>query len=177
MCSAARLLGVVVVALAGGAILWSPLGVLTIRVLRPASTIMQACRVGTDSQVRLGYLHSVEKTPVEGRFSVGADHMLLAVETRFVSTGTGLPDTAVSRTRRDGHWLVVDEERHPLPALRFYLHTDNQTRLSVDGQAVDLGAFDSANLLRIGVESVPRWRWWVWTTTGRAWGPEAEPSS
>jgi hypothetical protein len=176
MCRATRVLGVIVVALAVGAILWSPLGVLTIRVLRPASTNMQACRVETDTEVRIGYVHSVEKTPVEGRFSVGADRMLLAVETRFISTGTGLPDTAGSRTRRDGRWLVVDEERRPLAALRFYLHTDNQTRLSVAGQAVDLGAFDSANLLRIGVETIPRWRWWVWTTTGRAWGPEAEPS-
>ncbi len=167
-------LGVIAIVLAATAMVFGPVSVLTVRVLRPASAVMQACRADSGADVRLGYRHSVERTPVEGRFAVSADRTLLALETRFTSTGTGLPNTAASRTRRDGGWLVVDEERRPMASLRFYLLAENQTRLSVDGRSVDLGRFTSGNLLHIGVESAPRWRWWLWTAIGWPWGLTVE---
>lgn len=170
----ALILAAAAIALAMGILLVEPVGVLAVRVLRPASSTMYACRVTAGADVRIGYLHSVERTPVEGRFVVGENNLLMAVETRFASTGTGLPNTAAARTHRDGRWIVVDEGRRSTTALRFYLHADNRTWLTVDGKAVDLGAFASGNLLNIGVEVVPRWRWLMWITAGRPWTPSVE---
>jgi len=151
------------------AVLLRPTEVLTVRALRMAPEAMAAVPVADGSDVRIRYRHSVERTRVEGRFAVDGNAGLVAVETRFTSTGTGLPNTAVTRIHREGGWLVVDEERRPVPPIRFYLQSVNRTRLSVDGRDVDLSGFRSGNLLGIRVERVDRWRWWRWRWTGKGW--------
>lgn len=147
--------------------------VLSVRSLRTGGDVVRACRAAPGSDVRIDYRHSVEKTPVQGRFTVNGDRRIIAVETRFTSTGTGLPNTAVDRTHRDGAWYVVDEQRLPVDPLRFYLQPVNRTRLSVDGAAVDLAALPPGTLLGIRVERVSGWRWWRWLVTGTGWKEKA----
>ena len=157
---------------AAAAVLFWPVEVLTVRALRMASAAMVALPVTAGSDVRINYRHSVERTPVEGRFEVGEGQHLVAVQTRFTSNGSGLPNTAASRMHREGDWFVVDEQRRQVSPLRFYLQSVNQTRLSVDGRDVDLSAFRSGNLLGIRVERVARWRWWLCRWTGKKWNTE-----
>ena len=150
----------------------SPMDLLTVRALRFASSDMKVLPVTPGSDVRIYYRHSVERTPVEGRFEVDQTRGLVAVQTRFTSTGSGLPNTAAARMHREGDWFVVDEQRRPVPPLRFYLHAVNRARLTVDGRTVDLSAFRSGSLLGIRVERVGRWRWWLWRWAGKGWNTE-----
>jgi hypothetical protein len=146
-----------------------PMNVLTVRVLRFASGDMEVLPVTPGNDVRIYYRHSVERTPVEGRFEVDETRGLVAVQTRFTSNGSGLPNTAVARMHREGDWFVVDEQRRPVQPLRFYLQSVNRTRLTVNGRDVDLSAFRSGSLLGIRVEHIGRWRWWRWQLTGKGW--------
>lgn len=160
---------------AAAAVLFWPVTVLTVRVLRPIPVVMDVRPVAPGSDVRIYYRHSVERTPVEGRFAVSEDLDLVAVQTRLTSTGTGLPNTATERMHREGDWYVVDEQRRLVSPLRFYLQSVNRTRLTVDGRAVDLSAYRSGSLLGIRVERIGQWRWWRWRWSGKGWQPKEEP--
>ncbi len=162
-------LTVAVLLTAAVAIMAWPMDVLTVRALRFASSDMAVIPVTLGSDVRILYRHSVERTPVEGRFEVDKTRELVAVQTRFTSSGSGLPNTAVARMHREGGWFVVDEQRRSVSPLRFYLQAVNQTRLTVDGREMDLSAFHSGNLLGIRVEHISRWRWWRWKWTEKGW--------
>ena len=157
-----------ILAVAAAVLLW-PMAVLNIRALRFSSAAMAVVPVTPGSDVRIHYQHSVERTPVEGRFEVDKRQGLVAVQTRFTSNGSGLPNTATERMHREGDWFVVDEQRRPVEPLRFYLQSVNRTRLTVDGREVDMSAFRSGNLLGIRVEHIGRWRWWRWQWTGKGW--------
>lgn len=107
---------------------------------------------------------------------MGRDRTLVATETRMTSVGTGLPNCEPGRTRREGEWIVVDEGRRKLPAIRFYHTTVNQTRLTVAGQPLDFDAVQSGNLLLIGVEHPRLIQWGRWLVGGRMWSP-ADPAT
>jgi len=154
---------------AATAVLLWPMDVLTVRALRFVSGAMAVVPVTPGSDVRIHYRHSVERTPVEGRFEVDPSRGLVAVQTRFTSNGSGLPNTAVARMHREGDWFVVDEQRRPVQPLRFYLQSVNRTRLTINGRDVDLSSFRSGNLLGIRVEHIGHWRWWRWQFTGKGW--------
>ena len=85
-----------------------------------------ASRVHRGDEVRIRYMHSVEKSPVEGRFEIAEDRQLEAVETRMkcmnylASVGTGLPNTVPDRTKIEDSWIVVDEGRKKLDEIRFF---------------------------------------------------------
>jgi len=161
-----------VILLSAAIVLFWPIDVLSVRALRFASGAMTALPVTPGSDVRIHYRHSVELTPVEGRFEVDQTQGLVAVQTRFTSNGSGLPNTAVARMRREKEWFVVDEQRRPVQPLRFYLQSVNQTRLTVDGRDLDLSSFRSGNLLGIQVEHIGRWSWLRWQLTGKGWSTE-----
>jgi hypothetical protein len=156
---------------AAAVLLW-PVDVMTVRALRFASGDMAVLPVTPGSDVRIHYRHSVERTPVEGRFEVDQTQGLVSVQTRFTSNGSGLPNTAVARMHREGDWFVVDEQRRPVQPLRFYLQSVNRTRLTVNGRDVALSAFRSGSLLGIRVEHIGRWLWWRWQLTGKGWNTE-----
>ena len=161
-----------VILLSTATVMFWPMDVLTVRALRFASVAMALLPVTPGSDVRIHYRHSVELTPVEGRFEVDQTQGLVAVQTRFTSNGSGLPNTAAVRMHREKDWFVVDEQRRPVQPLRFYLQSVNRTRLTVDGREVDLSSFRSGNLLGIQVEHIGRWRWWLWQLTGKGWSTE-----
>ena len=82
----------------------------TVRLPREENRLFGAVRVVSGSEVQLSYRHSVEKTMVEGVFSIGPGPVLQAKETRMTSVGTGLPNTYAARTRREGNgwWWTKD---------------------------------------------------------------------
>ena len=161
----------VILALSAAVLFW-PMDVLIVRSLRLVSGPMIVLPVTVGSDVRLLYRHSVERTPVEGWFEVDKTRELVAVQTRFTSNGSGLPNMAIARLHREGDWFVVDEQRRPVSPLRFYLQAVNRTRLTVDGRDVGLSSFRSGSLLGIKVERIGHWRWWRWQLTGKDWNIE-----
>ena len=143
--------------------------VATIRLPRSGQKLVSAVKTTVGGDIRLSYLHSVERTPVEGRFLVGPGPSLLIRETRMMSVGTGLPNTAPERTRRDGQWMVVDEGLQSLPGLDFYLSPVNKTRIMVDGSAVSLEIVPSGSVIRLDVEKIRLGRFWLWLLSGKDW--------
>ncbi len=147
-------------------VLWWPVAVFTVRLPRQDERAVCAIRVTPGDEIRLSYRHSVERTAVEGRFVVDAGPDLLARETRMASVGTGLPNTAVARTRREPGWIVVDEEPASVNGFTFFLSAVNQTRLNVEDRAVNLAALPSGTVLRLSVERMGLGKWFYYATLG-----------
>ena len=114
------------------------------------------------SEVVLRYRHSVEKTMVEGVFIIGNGPVLQAKQTRMTSVGTGLPNTRAAKTRREGRWLVVDEELATVPGFDFFISTVNETRLTVDGTALGVDRLASGSVIHIDVERMRLLAWMLW---------------
>ena len=111
--------------------------------------------------IRLSYRHSVELTAVEGRFKVGPQSEILAVETRMESVGTGLPNAYPERTRTEDGWLVVDEGQKPIGPIRFFVVPINKTRLNIAGRSIDLMILKSGTLIQVSAERIflITWLW------------------
>lgn len=169
-----RVIGLILLAVGGliVSLLLFSIEVATIRLPRSEQKLIGAVKTTVGGDIRLSYLHSVERTSVEGRFSVGPGPSLLIRETRMMSVGTGLPNTAPGRTRRDGQWMVVDEGRQPLPGLDFYLSSVNKTRITVDGSPVSLEPVPFGSVIRLDVEKIRLGRFWLWHLFGKDWRPE-----
>jgi hypothetical protein len=146
-----------------------PVSVLTVRLPRQDYRLVGTVHVFPGNSFELEYLHSVERTKVVGRFSIDENRRLLATETRMMSVGTGMPNTEMERTRREGDWIVVDEKNRILPELRFYYASVNDTLIKIAGRPLPLETVRSGNLLRIGVESPRMIQWICWLFTGRTW--------
>lgn len=165
----------------GVAALWAglcPSAVFTVRLPGEGGRLAAAVQTGPGQEMRLAYRHSVEKTLVEGRFVVSEGPCLRIRETRMASVGTGLPNTAPKRTRREAGWMVVDEGMHRIDGFRFRLVDLNRTQLTMEGTPVSLGEIRNGSILFFNVESVRNFRWWAWLITGTDWkSPDREKES
>jgi hypothetical protein len=70
------------------------------------------------------YIHSVEKTLVEGTFLIEKDGALRIMETRFSSYGAGLPNIHEKTLRKNGWFVTEGGER--LENLRFFFSPINR---------------------------------------------------
>jgi hypothetical protein len=136
-----------------------PINVLTVRLPRRDAEAVLLVRVAQGSQVAFDYRHSVELTDVEGRFQVAPGPCLRITETRFTSVGTGLPNTAVERTRREDGWFVVDEGRREIEQLRFFLSPVNRARLIAGGRSCTFEGLAPGSLVSIDVEHMGYLKW------------------
>jgi hypothetical protein len=169
-----RVVGLVLAALllAASWVALRPATVFTVRLPLKNHRLVAAVPTRAGTMVRLSYRHSVEKTPVEGRFVVGEGPWLHIRETRMASVGTGLPNAYPQRTRREGSWLVVDEGDRKLEGLSYRLMQLNRTRLFVGGAPVFLDHIRSGALLRMDVEHTRWGRWLLWRLTDVDWRQE-----
>lgn len=136
--------------------------VVTVRLPRSDNALFDAVRVASGDVIRLRYRHSVEKTEVEGLFTVGAGPVLLAKKTRMTSVGTGLPNNRFGKTHQEGKWLVVDEEMASLPGFDFFISAVNQTQLAVNETPIAVEILASGSLIHIDVERVHFLKWLLW---------------
>jgi hypothetical protein len=118
-----------------GATLLAPVQVLEVSGRRGGQVLWRAV-VSTGDVFTFDYIHSVEKTPVEGRFAVEPDGWLRLVETRFPSHGSGLPESADGRSE-DGRWMIAAGGQR-MPELGFFISPVNRAGLQVGGSRVDL---------------------------------------
>ena len=162
-------IGVLIIGSVLSVLILMPVSALTVRLPHEDHRLVKAARVSPGDTLDLSYRHSVERTRVVGRFTIGQDQTLLATETRMTSVGTGLPNCEGNRTHREGEWMVVDEGNQKLPGLRFYYTTVNQTQLTVAGQEFEFDALRSGNLLLIAVETPRLFQWGRWLVGGRSW--------
>lgn len=118
-----------------------------------------AVRVTKKDIIKLCYRHSNELIKVEGWFSIDDQSRLHAMETRFESSGSGLPVEFPERTTRDGKWLVVDEMNKDIGTLRFYMVPINETRLVVGSQSILISSLKSGTLIEVRADRVSYLKW------------------
>jgi hypothetical protein len=146
---------IVVAALAAGvcAALMFPVQVLEVSSRRGGQVLWRA-PVSTGEVFSFDYIHSIELTPVQGRFAVEPDEWLRLVETRFPSYGAGLPLPAPGESA-DGRWMVAPGGQR-MPEFSFYISPINQARLSVGERTLDLpGRVDAGDVAVIAVGRRP----------------------
>ena len=138
-----------------------PVQIVGVSLPKENGRMIAAVRAGEGDMIRLSYRHSVELTAVEGRFKVGPQSEILAVETRMESVGTGLPNAYPERTRTEDGWLVVDEGQKPIGPIRFFVVPINKTRLSIAGRSIDLMNLKSGTLIQVSAERtfLITWLW------------------
>ena len=132
----------------------------TLRLPENGNALYYASRVHRGDEVRIRYMHSVEKSPVEGRFEIAEDRQLEAVETRMKSVGTGLPNTESDRTKIEDSWIVVDEGRKKLDEIRFfYSPAETEMSISVKGNDIPLKDIPPGGIMVLAVERTSLLRW------------------
>jgi hypothetical protein len=145
--------------LIGAALL--PIRIVTVTLPKENNRLIASIRVGDKDSIHLTYRHSVELTAVEGRFKIGPDSEILAVETRMESVGTGLPNAHPERTRIEDGWMVVDEGDKAVGPIRFYIVPINETRLKIADQQIDLTGLRPGALVQIIAHKKRLLSWWV----------------
>ena len=152
-----------------------PIDVFTLRLPKQEFKQVATIRINQGQEVIIAYRHSVERTRVEGSFTIGPGPALYAHETRMTSVGTGLPNSSPERTRRDGEWIVVDEGLKKLEdGLRFYLSPVNQTRLIAAGQHISLEKIKAGSIILVDVERVSLMKWLLWRFAAISWLTEID---
>ena len=143
-----------------GAAFW-PIQMATVSLPKENNRLIAAVPVGNEDMIRLAYRHSVELTAVEGRFRVGPESEILAVETRMESVGTGLPNAVPERTRTENGWLVVDEGQKAVGTIRFFMVPINKTRLVIADRPIDLSRLKAGTTVQVSAErrSLISWLW------------------
>jgi hypothetical protein len=115
--------------------------------------------VDPDQLLRMKYIHSVERTPVEGWFSIAEKGGFRAVKTKTKGTGTGLPNVVPdSQVSIQDKWLVVDEQGKYYPSIPFYYLPLNNLRILVGEKRMELEDLPSGSRLRIISKRVPAWK-------------------
>jgi hypothetical protein len=77
-------------------------------------------RVSNGDEFEIRYIHSVEKIPVAGVFSVAGNGRIRPAETRFSSFGPGLPFLDAEVTR-EGGVMRAKTDMEPMDSLSFYV--------------------------------------------------------
>ncbi len=138
-------------ALAG--LLLFPVQTIEVRSRRTDGVVFRA-RTAPGDAFTFAYIHSIEKVPVEGVFTVEADGALKVVATRFPSYGAGLPYQVADKSA-DGKWMVAPGGQK-LPEFSFYVSPINQASLRMGAKTLNLTSLiDSGDVVVVAVRRYP----------------------
>jgi hypothetical protein len=142
-------------ALAGAILagLFYPVQTLEVR-SRQADKVIFRAKATPGEVFTFAYIHSIEKVPIEGVFSVEADGALRVIETRFPSYAAGLPFQATGKSE-DGRWMVAPGGQK-LPEFSFYISPINRPSLRMGAETLDLtNLIDSGDVVVVAVRRYP----------------------
>jgi len=142
-------------ALAGAILagLFYPVQTLEVR-SRQANKVIFRAKTTPGEVLTFAYIHSIEKVPIEGVFSVEADGALRVIETRFPSYAAGLPFQAPGKSE-DGKWMVAPGGQK-LPEFSFYISPINRPSLRMGAKTLDLtNLIDSGDIVVVAVRRYP----------------------
>jgi hypothetical protein len=158
------LLGVAILIAVAALIVFLMRPVAQVRVVLPnqGGRVADAVLIESGDRLCMRYIHSVERTPVEGWFAVDEKKGFRAVKTKTTGTGTGLPNVARGReVSTEGKWLVIREGGTYYPEIPFYYHPLNKLRIRVGDKRMDLEDVPAGSRLRITSRTKPLWKWIV----------------
>jgi len=126
----------------------------TVRLHSEGDMLVFAVPASENAMFTISYLHSVEKSMVQGIFSVNSDKQLLLMETRMESVGTGLPIEAKECIGKEGTWRVAGREPMVLPELRFRYHRMNNLHMEYNGKPIPAECTREDDLIILKVEKI-----------------------
>jgi hypothetical protein len=136
-----------------------PLHVLKIDAVKEEKPILvRAVRAG--DEFSLGYIHSVELSPVRDYFRIDDSCRIVLYETTFRSLNTGLPSTIAGDERliREGDHFRISGMKRALPFIDIQVQEKTDNTLIVKGvESFKLHALAGDTLLRIRIHETHTW--------------------
>ncbi len=129
-----------------------PVHVLQIDALREGKPVfVQIVRPG--SEFALGFIHSVELSPVWDYFRVDDSYRIILYETAIRSFNTGLPSTLTGEERlhREGDGFRISGVNRVLPSIDLQVHERTDNTLKVRDKSLKLYSLAGNTLLRISI--------------------------
>jgi hypothetical protein len=114
------------------------------------------------NEFALGYIHSVEMSPVWDYFRVDGSYRMILHETAIRSFNTGLPSTLTGeeRLRRTGDGFRVSGMNRVLPVIDLWVHERTDNTLKVEHiDPVKLYSLAGNTLLRISIRKTSLWKY------------------
>ena len=129
-----------------------PVHVLEIDALREGSPVFVRI-VHPGSEFSLGFIHSVELSPVWDYFRVDDSYRIILYETAVRSFNTGLPSTLTGeeRLRREGDGFRISGVNRVLPSIDLWVHERTDNTLKVKDDSLKLYSLAGNTLLRISI--------------------------
>jgi hypothetical protein len=136
-----------------------PLPVLQMDLPEGKGTVL-ARTVRPGEQFSLGYIHSVELSPVWDHFRIDDSCRIILYETTFHSLNTGLPSTLGTGEKlvREGDRFRISGMNRGLPWVDLRVHEGNDNTLILAGEApVKLYTLVGNSVIRIQIQKIPVW--------------------
>ena len=136
-----------------------PLHVLKIDAVKEERPVLvRAVRPG--DEFLLGYIHSVELSPVWDYFRIDESYRIVLYETTFQSLNTGLPSTIAGDERliREGDHFRISGMNRSLPFIELQVQERTDNTLIVGGvESFKLHTLIGDTLLKISVKKILLW--------------------
>ena len=136
-----------------------PLHVLKIDAVKEERPVLVwAVRPG--DEFSLGYIHSVELSPVWDYFRIDESYRIVLYETTFQSLNTGLPSTIAGDERliREGDHFRISGMNRSLPFIELQVQERTDNTLIVGGvESFKLHTLIGDTLLKISVKKILLW--------------------
>jgi hypothetical protein len=129
-----------------------PVHVLQIDALREGSPVfVRIVRPG--SEFALGFIHSVELSPVWDYFRIDDSYRIILYETAIRSFNTGLPSTLTGgeRLHRERDGFRISGMNRVLPSIDLWVHERTDNTLKVKDDSLKLYSLAGNTLLRISI--------------------------
>jgi len=129
-----------------------PVHVLQIDALREGSPVFVRI-VHPGNEFALGFIHSVELSPVWDYFRVDDSYRIILYETAVRSFNTGLPSTltGVERLHRERDGFRISGVNRVLPSIDLWVHERTDNTLKVKDDSLKLYSLAGNTLLRISI--------------------------
>jgi len=138
-----------------------PLHVLEVDAIKEEKPVLvRAVRAG--DEFSLGYVHSVELSPVRDYFRIDESYRIVLCDTTFQSLNTGLPSTIAGDERliREGDHFRISGMNRSLPFIELRVQERTDNTLIVGGvESFKLHTLTGGTLLRISVKKIPLWNY------------------
>jgi hypothetical protein len=129
-----------------------PLHVLQVDQLREGKPVFVRI-VSPGSEFALGFIHSVELSPVWDYFRVDDSYRIILYETAIRSFNTGLPSrlTGEERLHRERDGFRISGVNRELPSIDLWVHERTDNTLKVRDDSLKLYSLAGNTLLRISI--------------------------
>jgi len=129
-----------------------PVHVLQIDALKEGSPVFVRI-VHPGSEFALGFIHSVELSPVWDYFRVDDSYRIILYETAIRSFNTGLPSTLTGEEKlhREGEGFRISGVNRVLPTIDLWVHVKTDNTLKVRDDSLKLYSLAGNTLLRISI--------------------------